>query len=289
MIYGTDFAGFATGFVHKRLLRAAGGFVSGGFAGAAAGFLAPTPSRAPAPSRLPPPTTVPRHPPPRTLTARPSAISAAEKEAGRATKFAGELIVARKGVTLATDCPPGMIPSVHGGCSGVSPASRCRIGFVRNASGVCVRRGANIFDPLGLFGGPPKGAAPVATTTTFAAAAEPTLAGQVVGPAVMGRYGAAYNPGSQIINRAVCLPGDIVANDGLCYPKGSITNRERAWPKGRRPLLTGGEMRAISIAARAGKRVEQASKRLQSIGLMKKPASRRAAAHPRHPQLGPGS
>jgi len=251
MIYGTDFEGFAPGFVHKRLLRGAAGFLAGGPVGAAAGFLT----------------------------------------TGGGSGARPREIVARPGVTLATNCPPPLIPSVHGGCTGVAPLTRrpaprsttARPGPISAAEKAGGRRfkfgdfAARAFDPLGLFTSRPE--------------AEPTLAGQPVGQAVMGRYGAAYFPGSKIVDRAVCLRGDIVANDGLCYPRGSITNRERAWPKGRRPLLTGGEMRAISIAARAGKRVEQASKRLQSIGLMKKPASsrRRAAAHPAHPQLGPGS
>jgi len=97
-----------------------------------------------------------------------------------------------------------------------------------------------------------------------------------VGPAIMGRYGAAYQPANRVINRSVCLPGDVVANDGLCYSKSSVTNRERQWPRGRRPLLTGGEMRAISIAARAGKKFERTQKRLQSLGMVKKPARRAA-------------
>jgi len=96
-----------------------------------------------------------------------------------------------------------------------------------------------------------------------------------VGEAVMGRYGAALVPGNRAIQRAVCLPGMQLGDDGFCYNKGSISNRQRMWPKGRAPLLTGGQMRAISIAATAGRRLERTTKRLQKIGLMKKPASRR--------------
>lgn len=96
-----------------------------------------------------------------------------------------------------------------------------------------------------------------------------------IGDAVMGRYGAAMVPGNHVINRAVCLPGMIVGDDGLCYNRGQITNTQRAWPRGRKPLLTGGEMRAISVAATAGRRLERATKRLQKIGLMKKPAARK--------------
>jgi len=234
MIYGTDMGGFASGFVHKRLFRAAKGFVTSGFnpLAAAAGFVSPTSQRA---EQL-----AVRRPAPRSQTARPSATSAAEKEAGRAAKFANG----------------GQALAITGG-------GRCGFGFVRDAAGNCVRRGRDLFDPLGLFGGP---AAPSAAV----AAAPAGVAAQ----AVMGRFGAAYVPGSRIIDRAICLPGDVVAVDGLCYPRSKLRNADRAWPRGRRPLLTGGEMRAISTAARAGRRLELASKRLQKIGLMKKPPSR---------------
>lgn len=96
-----------------------------------------------------------------------------------------------------------------------------------------------------------------------------------VGEAVMGRYGAALQPGSMIVDRAVCLRGMQLGNDGLCYNKSQISNKQRMWPAGRKPLLSGGDMRAISTAARAGRRLEGATKRLQRMGMMKKPATRR--------------
>ena len=99
-----------------------------------------------------------------------------------------------------------------------------------------------------------------------------------VGNAVMGQYGAGLEPGSRLINRAICLRGMHLGNDGLCYNKSQITNKQRMWPAGRKPLLSGGDMRAISIAARAGRRMELATKRLQRMGMMKKPA-RRLAPH----------
>jgi len=102
----------------------------------------------------------------------------------------------------------------------------------------------------------------------------PLGASTLVGEAVMGQYGAALVPGSQIVDRAVCLPGMQLGNDGLCYNKANITNKQRMWPAGRKPLLTGGDMRAISTAARAGRRLELATKRLQKMGMMKKPAGR---------------
>jgi len=99
--------------------------------------------------------------------------------------------------------------------------------------------------------------------------------GAPVGDAVMGRFGAALVPGSRIIDRAVCLRGMVVAVDGLCYNRSQIKNSERMWPRGRRPLLTGGDMRAIGIAARAASRLTRTAIRLHEIGLIKKPIARK--------------
>jgi len=103
----------------------------------------------------------------------------------------------------------------------------------------------------------------------------PLGASRLVGEATLGQYGAALIPGSQIVDRATCLRGMQLGNDGLCYNKGQISNKQRMWPAGRKPLLTGGDMRAISTAARAGRRMDLATKRLQKMGMMKKPAARR--------------
>ena len=91
----------------------------------------------------------------------------------------------------------------------------------------------------------------------------------------MGQYGAGMVAGSQIVDRATCGRGMVLGNDGVCYNKSQVRNNQRMWPAGRKPLLTGGDMRAISTAARAGKRMDLATKRLQKMGMMKKPASRR--------------
>lgn len=210
------------GFVHKRLIRGAIGLATGGPGAAVGGFFAPTTPEPPV-----------RRPPPRTQTARPSAISAAEKNLGRALKLQ---------ITQRTDsCGPGVRRDRFGNCvddPGLFPLVKRALGFPRGSQG---------FDPQRA----------------------------AVGEAVMGRYGAALEPGSRVIDRAVCLRGMVLGNDGLCYNRSQITNKERMWPKGRRPLLTGGDMRAISTAARAGRRLEGATKRLQKIGLMKKPAPRK--------------
>jgi len=223
-------------FVHKRILGGLKGFVaSGGNPFAAAAGFAERPSARELPAR---------RPPPRTTTARPSRFSAAEKEAGRMVKFSD----------------PGKIRGITG-----SPERTRRL---------LTGRGRCLFptkpDPVTgecrLFLGDRRGpdTAPLEIGP-----------GTSVGGAVMGRYGAALEPGSQIVDRAVCLPGMVVADDGLCYNRSQIKNSERMWPRGRRPLLTGGEMRAISIASRAAGRLTRTAVRLQEIGLIKKPVARK--------------
>ncbi len=99
--------------------------------------------------------------------------------------------------------------------------------------------------------------------------------GVPVGDATMGRYGAALVPGSRVIDRAVCLRGMVLGDDNLCYNRSQISNKERMWPRGRRPLLSGGDMRAISIASRAASRLTRTAQRLQEIGLIQKPIVKR--------------
>jgi len=194
---------------------------------------------------------------PRTTTARPSLAGAQGKELGRQLKL-GDLggvfqpqrsrgIIAPRGSGL-----PPLLPV--GGGGGRDPGGRagpCDFPMVLDSAGRCRT------PTSGEFGGEQFG----------------------VGAAVMGRYGAALEPGSQIIDRAICLRGMQLGDDGLCYNKSQITNKQRMWPAGRKPLLSGGDMRAISIAARAGRRLEGATKRLQRLGMMKKATPRRLAPH----------
>ena len=246
-------------FVHKKLARAARGFVTSGFspAGAAAGFLSrgaprrggrraravafvethpqsgrrhthfvddPQPALAIAPAV--------RRPAPRTLTARPSAMSAAEKEEGRALKFGnGQSLIDKAKDLFGRDEGP----------------DDCGFGRVWDeVRGMCV----------------------------FGLGQQAGRDDTPIGDVVMGRYGAGEMPGNMVVNRAICRPGMVIGDDGVCYNRTQISNRQREWPRGRRPLLTGGDMRAITVAARAGKRLDQAKKRLEKIGLMKKPAPR---------------
>lgn len=99
----------------------------------------------------------------------------------------------------------------------------------------------------------------------------PDVGGQVI----MGRHGAAMMPGNLVVNRAVCLRGMVVGDDGLCYNRSQISNKKRMWPRGRRPLFTGGEMRAVQIASRVATRMTHMATRLQDQGLIKKPIARR--------------
>ena len=95
-----------------------------------------------------------------------------------------------------------------------------------------------------------------------------------VGDVVMGRYGAAYVPGSMVVDRAVCLAGDVVANDGLCYPKGK-KGMVRMWKPAPKPLVTGGERKAVATANRVASKMTRMAVRLQEMGMIKKPIARK--------------
>ena len=105
------------------------------------------------------------------------------------------------------------------------------------------------------------------------------------GEAVMGRFGAGMKPAVFSQQRRACPRGSVLGapeadGSSLCYNKGDLSNKERAWPRGRRPLLTGGEMRAISTASSAAKKLQRKQKQLESLGLLKRPAARGRRALP---------
>lgn len=240
------------GFVHKRLLSAVGGFIGGGPLGAIAGFAgggARRTQRARTPSEVFISQLPVRRTPPRELTARPSARGAMAKQQGRVAKLGNG-----NGTALATFGSRGGPCRLPG--QKVDPCTGECDWFIGTKPG----RDDEPCPPGSRFPGqfPAGRAGPV-------------------GEAVMGQYGAGLVPGSMMIDRAVCLRGMQLGNDGVCYNKGAISNKQRMWPAGRRPLLTGGDMRAISIAARAGSRLERTTKRLQKIGLMKRPPTQRKA------------
>jgi len=197
---------------------------------------------------------------PRPLTARPSIGGEQEKALGRDIKFgngdAAFLPFTEPSLALTTRQPSRRPPPGFGGGGRNGTADDCPSGTVPDPEG----RGFCV-SPRSRFG---KGSG-----ARFAP----------VGDAVMGRYGAALEPGIMVIDRSVCLRGMQLGDDGLCYNKGQITNKQRMWPRGRKPLLTGGEMRAIGIASRAGKRVDATAKRLRELGMMKKLPSPKAKPH----------
>ena len=196
---------------------------------------------------------------PRTTTARPSLSGAQGKEAGRELKFGGGSF------PIAGFAPPGPPSRLPFGGRGAGGGSPCRSGEsarcceLRNGDFTAQRQWQRECGMAGN-GAPATG----------------------VGDAVMGQFGAALEPGVMQIERSVCLPGMQLAKDGLCYNKGAITNSQRMWPRGRRPLLTGGDMRAIGIAARAGAKLDRTTKRLRTLGMMKalpRPRGTKAHAH----------
>lgn len=88
------------------------------------------------------------------------------------------------------------------------------------------------------------------------------------GEAVNGQFGVALEPAVRTLNIRFCPRGAVLGSDGLCYDRKTLRNTDREWPRGRRPLLTGGEMRAISIAARAAKKLGAKQKQLRSMGML---------------------
>ena len=88
------------------------------------------------------------------------------------------------------------------------------------------------------------------------------------GEAVMGRFGAALQPAVRQSQTLLCPRGSVLGLDDLCYNRRDLKNTERKWPKGRAPLLTGGEMRAISIASRAAGKLTRKQKQLRKMGML---------------------
>ena len=111
-----------------------------------------------------------------------------------------------------------------------------------------------------------------------------------VGEAVMGRFGPAMVPGHRPIDRDVCPRGMVLGLDRLCYNSrgdNKISNKNRLWPKGRAPLGAPYEMRALSITTRFASKFKTANKRMEDLGLVKKPKPR-ARARTSRKQLAPG-
>jgi len=89
------------------------------------------------------------------------------------------------------------------------------------------------------------------------------------GDARVGQFGAGLEPAQFETVTRRCPRGAVLGVDGLCYNRRDIRNSERMWPKGRAPLLTGGEMRCITIASRAAAKLERKEKQLRKMGMLK--------------------
>jgi len=131
----------------------------------------------------------------------------------------------------------------------------------------------------------PEGTVPDPKQRGFCVAPSSTFGGRSgvardFGTAEMGQFGAGLNPAVFLTETRRCPRGAVLGSDGLCYNRRDIANTNRMWPRGRRPLLTGGEMRCISIASSASKKLQRKQKQLQDMGMLPKPSKRGRRALP---------
>ena len=197
------------------------------------------------------------------------------------------------GAPAATVCPPGFDPTAGGGCQ--PRAARIKVPGFRGLAQRFVPGGASGFitPPVTrqLDTIEPALRVPVTPVPGITGFVQRTIPGGATGfetttPAVMqapglatlGRFGAAVEPTFRSSTIRDCPRGMVLAVDSLCYSRRDVRNSERFWPRGRRPLLTGGEMRAISTAASAAKKLQRKQKDLMKLGLLPKPTARRPRA-----------
>lgn len=144
--------------------------------------------------------------------------------------------------------------------SNVPITSGCPTGFVLQ-NGRCVQSGVDQYIP-----------GPIGTLQDY-------------GPAVIGAFGKPALTPKQVgsIKRKDgvtgpilrCPAGMVLGRDDLCYQKGAITNKERAHPRGHRPLITGGEMHAFSVARAASKKLRKLANRFAPTHHRKAPPSKK--------------
>lgn len=178
-------------------------------------------------------------------------------------------IVNRTGVTGVTIGSGGI--SVEGDIFGVPVSAQLPFGGSEPPSSDSVVPGATNFSPLDC----PDGTFRIPGTNQCAdlIPGGATQGGGLIvsgGEAVKGRFGAGVAPSEKTVSRARCPRGMVLAVDGLCYDKRSLRNDQRMWPASRKPLLTAGDLNAISRASRAAGRMKTQQKRLQKLGLLKK-------------------
>jgi len=197
-------------------------------------------------------------------------------------------------IPQATGCPPGFIRTAAGCAPTGTIAMERRGGFLgrsRRRQASDLRQQIGIRGTRGVpgsgtvNGGPGPQVAPM-PLTTFAAGAPASVNGvprpEIPTLAVTGQFGAGFE--ASIVSREMrlCPPKTVLGVDGVCYNRRDLRNDERAWPRGRRPLLTGGEMRAVSTASAAAKKLQRKQKQLQELGLLPKPQRARRALLPGH-------
>jgi len=193
------------------------------------------------------------------------------------------------GVPLVGGLASSVFDRLRGaGASTVPAMTGCPPGFILTASG-CTPRFAPGFAttdraPLSPFAEPrvrQDGRFPAPTMEQARFRESQGLAADpAAGVPVMGRFGAGTEPEIFMTDTRRCPRRSVLGVDGVCYNKGDLKNADRWWPRGRRPLLTGGEMRAISTASSAAKKLQRKQKQLESLGLLKRPASRTRRALP---------
>ena len=218
MRYSQDVSGFACGFVHKRILGAAGGFLGGGPMGAVGGFLGGGGVQSKKETALA--RTQRRGPP---ATSRRPAGSSCWQWTGTRWGWMCE----------AGD--PGTITARSFGPAAPRTPQPSRLSLPG-----CI---------------PPWREDPNTGKCKLFVGSQPGPNGQgAMGSAVAGAFGMpAIVPEASTRKHLTCPPGMVLGDDELCYPKAVLRrdSRFRKWRPGRRPVLTGGDLSAISKAKRA--------------------------------------
>lgn len=186
--------------------------------------------------------------------------------AGAGAAVAAKILRQRGG---SSPTPGRTIPSLTS-ATGL-PSASCPPGFIQDARGQCI---PSIVQPKPGIRGRVERFLPGGETGFI-----PVEAAEF-GEAVMGRYGAGLEPAVEDRMTRICPRGTVLGDDGICYNRRDLRNSERMYPRGRRPLLTGGEMRAISTAASAAKKLDRKKKQLEQMGMLKKSRSRVARRLP---------
>ena len=177
-------------------------------------------------------------------------------------------------VPQAQSCPPGFIATPGGCVPRFTPTS---------AQPSQLGPGRAFVGARGVPATLPQGTVPQPTRVQREFREGLGFAGDpAAGVAVMGRFGAGFEPEVIMTDTRRCGRGAVLGVDGLCYNRRDLRNSDRFWPRGRRPLLTGGEVRAISVASSAAKKLERKQKQLMELGLLKRPTRSRRAAPAGH-------